>query len=307
MLIAMSSDGKGGRARRRAISRPLVPPGPLADLKALLCELYVAAGTPTLDQVAAQMAADEHEDLAGAPGRDTIVRIIGDPGMPSSQADVAAVAAVLARAARWDSGDAAGRARNLWVAARMADARIPAAGVRVSEADPRRLGVHAAIRVSGVPDETPPEYVPRDADGGEFGVRAKVASAAERGGSVLLVGGCSGGSRSDLLPGVACAWAVDGFPGIRGAGRLRAAGVVWPVRPRCGKRGPPHAGCRRSQAGRPAVAGRPAARGVRTAMPDPRACGLPGRVTPTHLRTAFRVPGSTGCSTWVPGELAARV
>ena len=69
----------------------------------------------------------------------------------------------------------------------------PAGAVRVSEADPRRLGVHAAISVPGVPDEVPPEYVPRDADAAEYGVRAKVAAAAERGGFVLLVGGSSVG------------------------------------------------------------------------------------------------------------------
>ena len=69
----------------------------------------------------------------------------------------------------------------------------PPGGVRVAEADPRRLGVHAAISVPGVPDEIPPGYVPRDADTAEFGVRAKVAAAAQRGGFVLLVGGSSVG------------------------------------------------------------------------------------------------------------------
>lgn len=69
----------------------------------------------------------------------------------------------------------------------------PADVVRVREVDPRRLGVHAAISVSGVPDEVPPEYVPRDADVAEFGVRARVAAAAARGGFVLLVGGSSVG------------------------------------------------------------------------------------------------------------------
>ena len=68
--------------------------------------------------------------------------------------------------------------------------RRPPGGVRVSEADPRRLGVHAAISVPGVPDETLPEYVPRDADAG---VRARVEAAAQRGGFVLLVGGSSVG------------------------------------------------------------------------------------------------------------------
>src|SRR5450759_3493222 len=69
----------------------------------------------------------------------------------------------------------------------------PADVVRVREVDPRRLGVHAAISVPGVPDEVPPEYVPRDADVAEFGVRARVAAPAARGGFVLLVGGSSVG------------------------------------------------------------------------------------------------------------------
>ncbi len=75
----------------------------------------------------------------------------------------------------------------------VAPASPPAGAVRVAEADPWRLGVHAAISVLGVPDEVPPEYVPRDVDAAEHGIRAKVAAAAERGGFVLLVGGSSVG------------------------------------------------------------------------------------------------------------------
>ena len=184
----MSSDEKSGS--QRAIKRPRVPPGPLADLKALLYQLYLEAGTPRLNQIEkwAAMAGQ-----AGMPGRDTVYRIIGSATMPPSQADLVTVVTVLARAARWDPNDAAQRARDLWVAARMDSARTPVGGMRVSQADPRRLGVHAAISVPGVADEIPPEYVPRDADDGEFGLRAKVAAAAERGGFVLLVGGSSVG------------------------------------------------------------------------------------------------------------------
>ena len=69
----------------------------------------------------------------------------------------------------------------------------PAGAVRVAEADPRRLGVHAAISVPGVPDDVLPEYVPRDIDAAGSGVRAKVAAAAERGGFVPLVGASSVG------------------------------------------------------------------------------------------------------------------
>jgi hypothetical protein len=128
MLGAMSGDGKsGGQVRRpRAIGRPRVPPGPLADLKALVYQLYLEAGTPTLDEIAAWIAADEDEDLTGWPGRDTISRIIGDAGLPASQADVVTVVSVLARAARWDRREAAARARRLWVAARMATSVGPA-------------------------------------------------------------------------------------------------------------------------------------------------------------------------------------
>jgi hypothetical protein len=74
--------------------------------------------------------------------------------------------------------------------------------VRVSEADPRRLGVHAAISVPGVPDEVPPEYVTRDVDAAEFGIRVRVAAAAERGGFVLLVGGSSVGKTRSVVEAV---------------------------------------------------------------------------------------------------------
>jgi len=70
---------------------------------------------------------------------------------------------------------------------------LPPGAVRVSDADPRRLGVHAAISVPGTPDEVPPEYVLRDVDAAEHGVRARVAAAAQRGGFLLLVGGSSVG------------------------------------------------------------------------------------------------------------------
>jgi hypothetical protein len=77
--------------------------------------------------------------------------------------------------------------------ARDAGPARPPGAVRAGEADLRRLGVHAAISVPGVRDEVPPEYVPRDADTAEFGIRARVAAAGERGGFVLLIGGSSVG------------------------------------------------------------------------------------------------------------------
>ena len=108
--------------------------------------------------------------------------------------------------------------------ARAPGRRLPGA-VRVSEADPRRLGVHAAISVPGVPDEVPPEYVPRDVDAAEHGVRAKVAAAA-RAGRVRAAGRRVLG-RQDPVRGRggqgAAAGLVAGAPGRAGRGR-RAGG-----------------------------------------------------------------------------------
>lgn len=72
------------------------------------------------------------------------------------------------------------------------DREVEQPTVRVSETDPQRLGVHPAIEVGGVEDGLP-SYVERDIDGGERGLRAVLARAAERGGFVLLVGGSSVG------------------------------------------------------------------------------------------------------------------
>ena len=80
-----------------------------------------------------------------------------------------------------------------WERARTACLARAADRVRVRAAEPRLLGVHAAISVPGVPDHVPPQYVPRDVDAAEFGVRARVSAAARAGGFVLLVGGSSAG------------------------------------------------------------------------------------------------------------------
>jgi hypothetical protein len=98
-------------------------------------------------------------------------------------ADKLARLAITASASSADAGDPA----------REVESAPPAGAVRAGDVDPRRLGVHAAISVPGVPDDVLPEYVLRDIDTAESGVRAKVAAAAERGGFVLLVGTSSVG------------------------------------------------------------------------------------------------------------------
>ncbi|MFB9474768.1 hypothetical protein ACFFR3_35190 [Nonomuraea salmonea] len=75
----------------------------------------------------------------------------------------------------------------------------PAAGpgglIRLTQIDPRRLGVHAPIDAPGAVGDLP-SYVDRDADEGPRGVRAVIGRAAQRGGLVVLVGGsCVGKTR----------------------------------------------------------------------------------------------------------------
>ncbi|MFD8529122.1 hypothetical protein ACFV0L_17065, partial [Streptosporangium canum] len=86
--------------------------------------------------------------------------------------------------------------KELWRTAReravTADPPHLAEVVRVERADPRRLGVHAAIDAPGAIGELP-VYVERDTDTDPRGVRALIAQAAQRGGMVVLVGGSSVG------------------------------------------------------------------------------------------------------------------
>ena len=80
---------------------------PAVVVKALVYELYLAAGVPGLDQIAAWIRRDGRLD--GALGRDTVARVIGKADIPASQHDVVAVVTVLARAAAWGAQDAAAR------------------------------------------------------------------------------------------------------------------------------------------------------------------------------------------------------
>ena len=106
----------------------------------------------------------------------------------------------------------------------------PPGAVRVAEADPRKLGVHAAITVPGVADEVPPEYVPRDADAAESGVRARVAAAAGRGGFVLLVGGSSVGKTRCATEAVKAALADWWLVHPAGPGDVAELAVAPPAR-----------------------------------------------------------------------------
>ena len=167
------------------VERPQAIPGPLGELKDLVYELYLMAGTPSLDEIAGQARQDE--EFQGAPGRDTVQRIIGGPGLPASQADLAAVVTVLARAARVDANYPVTRARELWVKARMARP----VGIPLEDAqDPFDLEVHRPVEVEGTTGLPP--YVLRGHDAELAGlVHDAEADGASR--LVVLVGDSSTG------------------------------------------------------------------------------------------------------------------
>ncbi|MFI5951843.1 helix-turn-helix domain-containing protein [Micromonospora chalcea] len=85
--------------------------------------------------------------------------------------------------------------RGAWERARTAHLPRPFGAVRIRDADPRWLGVHAAITVNGH-DADLPRYVPRDID---TTVCRVLTTATRAGGFVLLIGGSSVGKTRTLF------------------------------------------------------------------------------------------------------------
>ncbi|MGV9249600.1 hypothetical protein [Streptomyces sp. NPDC003710] len=188
----MSRDVGGAAKRPRMLERARVGwPRSLRSLKDLLYEAYLEAGAPSLDEIAADIAADD--ELPGAPSRDTIRRCISEPTLPPSQPDVVSIACVLARRAAWSEDDLRARVRGMWVAARMATA----VGRPIGQFDDRLvlddLEVHPALG-TGADDGTLsalPAYVPRAFDDQ---LKSIVAAALAGDSSIaVLVGGSSTG------------------------------------------------------------------------------------------------------------------
>ena len=85
-----------------------------------------------------------------------------------------------------------------WERAATADLSRPPGGIRVRDAEPRQLGVHAAIHVDGAPGELP-LYVPRDIDAR---LRSALNARTQRGCFVLLVGESSVGKTRTMYEAV---------------------------------------------------------------------------------------------------------
>jgi hypothetical protein len=193
-----------------------VPPGPLRALKHFVYELYLRADKPTLDTMAAWIEADE--SLAGAPDRTTVGRVIGEPKLPPSQADVVAVVTVLARAAADDVATAAARARELWLAAWQA---VPVGKPLEEVVDPFALEVHRPITLDDTPGlPTLPRYVRRPHDDRLAEVVARALNG-ESAMAVLVAGSSAGKTR-------AC-W--EALEPLRAAGGWRLWHPYDPTRP----------------------------------------------------------------------------
>ncbi|MGX4690730.1 hypothetical protein [Streptomyces sp. JNUCC 63] len=183
--------------RPRVLERARVGwPRALRELKDLLYEVYLAAAAPSLDEITADIAADD--TLAGAPERDTVRRCISDPSPPPQQADAVSVATVLARRAAWDEQDLAGRVRDLWVQARMAQGVGRPIGEFSDLLVLADLEVHPALDTGDAHSRfgALPAYVPREHDTRLEEVVA--AAAAGRSGIAVLVGGSSTGKTRAL-------------------------------------------------------------------------------------------------------------
>ncbi|GAA3916206.1 hypothetical protein GCM10023084_79290 [Streptomyces lacrimifluminis] len=86
-----------------------------------------------------------------------------------------------------------------WERASTAELAMPEGAVRVSDARPRLLGVHASIQVDDSVADDQPDYVARDVDAA---LGAALDEAAKHGGFILLLGGSSVGKTRTLCEAV---------------------------------------------------------------------------------------------------------
>ncbi|MFD8086427.1 hypothetical protein ACFV4F_32555, partial [Kitasatospora sp. NPDC059722] len=154
------------RGSARPLTAPRLPPGPLREFKSHLYRLYLAAGTPSLDRIAEDIA--DNDTLTAAPSRDTVNQLLGrgrrgpDRAKLPGLLDAEALAISLARVAgRADVEEVADRTRQLWIEAK----NSPESPMRTAEQwGATVLGVHAALTVGDWGDERITPYLDREHD-----------------------------------------------------------------------------------------------------------------------------------------------
>ena len=93
----MSADE--GVNRKRRITPPVLPPGPLKELKEALYGLYLSADAPSVkrihDRIRELADGDEASDPTATPVQDTVHKVLASPTFPPNVCHVVAVAAAL--------------------------------------------------------------------------------------------------------------------------------------------------------------------------------------------------------------------
>ncbi|MHA5048317.1 hypothetical protein [Streptomyces sp. SD15] len=146
----------------------------------MIYEAYVAAGAPTLDDMASAVAEDD--ELRACPSRDTINRLVGDASTVGKQADAVALVTVLTRMAGGDARQAARTAATSWTQAQLSEPL----GRPLADIDPYDLEVHRSITVRGASGL--PTYVERAHD---IELRRLVADAVQGASRLVLLVGTS--------------------------------------------------------------------------------------------------------------------
>ncbi|MFD5522382.1 hypothetical protein [Streptomyces sp. NPDC127066] len=103
-------------------------------------EAYLAADSPTFEDLAADAASIS--DLDRAPGPESFRAWLAEAQLPAQQADAAVIAVILARRAAWHADDFALLIRSLWLKARLT---TPLGQPLHTITDPFDLEVHRAI------------------------------------------------------------------------------------------------------------------------------------------------------------------
>ncbi|MFF1906950.1 tetratricopeptide repeat protein [Kitasatospora sp. NPDC058218] len=133
----------------------------MRDLKDALHELYLAAGAPSLADIAGTIRMDD--SLATAPKRDSIRRVLHSGQLPANPGDAEAVAVALAHMAGRDRQTAAECVRQAWSAAAVV---LPFGNAVDDLLDPLALGVRSTFGFPGSPHVLPVmvPYVERQHD-----------------------------------------------------------------------------------------------------------------------------------------------
>lgn len=233
----MSSDG--GVPRPRHVPRPLLPPGPLADLKDALYELYLAASPMTLERIRERIEelAQGHEvsdPTASKLSRETIRSILGDPTLPADLAKLTAVAAALVHAHPLPGkvpvvrGHATiDHVRALWARA----AAVQPLGRLLAAVDATALEVHPASPGHDVGEGSLPAYICRPHDEALDDLVGSALGVSKRSGMAVLISDSTSGKTRALYEALYRPVSTGAASSSRGDQKTSLAEAGWRIWP----------------------------------------------------------------------------